>query len=255
MKIATWNVNSLKVRLPHVSDWLIQHQPDVLCLQELKLDQDQFPLSAFEMLGYRAVWSGQKTYNGVAILSKEEAQNVHTGLPALPNDPQRRVIAATIGGVRVVDVYCVNGEAVGSEKFAYKQQWFAALVEFIRSELAQYPELVLLGDFNIAPADLDVYDPEKWQGKILCSTEERAWFQTLLDLGLTDSLRRLHPAEPLYTWWDYRMNMFRRKLGLRIDHILASQALLPRLAAAGVDTAPRALERPSDHAPVWAEFE
>ena len=255
MKIATWNVNSLKVRLPHVSDWLIQHQPDVLCLQELKLDQDQFPLSAFEMLGYRAVWSGQKTYNGVAILSKEEAQNVHTGLPALPNDPQRRVIAATIGGVRVVDVYCVNGEAVGSEKFAYKQQWFAALAEFIRSELAQYPELVLLGDFNIAPADLDVYDPEKWRGKILCSAEERAWFQTLLDLGLTDSLRRLHPSEPLYTWWDYRMNMFRRKLGLRIDHILASQALLPRLAAAGVDTAPRALERPSDHAPVWAEFE
>ena len=255
MKIATWNVNSLKVRLPHVSDWLIQHQPDVLCLQELKLDQDQFPLSAFEMLGYRAVWSGQKTYNGVAILSKEEAQNVHTGLPALPNDPQRRVIAATIGGVRVVDVYCVNGEAVGSEKFAYKQQWFAALAEFIRNELAQHPELVLLGDFNIAPADLDVYDPKKWQGKILCSAEERAWFQTLLDLGLTDSLRRLHPDEPLYTWWDYRMNMFRRKLGLRIDHILASQALLPRLAAAGVDTAPRALERPSDHAPVWAEFE
>ncbi len=159
MKIATWNVNSLKVRLPHVSDWLVQHQPDVLCLQELKLDQDQFPLSAFEMLGYRAVWSGQKTYNGVAILSKEEAQNVHTGLPALPNDPQRRVIAATIGGVRVVDVYCVNGEAVGSEKFAYKKQWFAALAEFIRSELAQHPELVLLGDFNIAPADLDVYVP------------------------------------------------------------------------------------------------
>jgi len=255
MKIATWNVNSLKVRLPHVSDWLVQHQPDVLCLQELKLDQDQFPLSAFEMLGYRAVWSGQKTYNGVAILSKEEAQNVHTGLPALPNDPQRRVIAATIGGVRVVDVYCVNGEAVGSEKFAYKQQWFAALAEFIRNELAQHPELVLLGDFNIAPADLDVYDPKKWQGKILCSAEERAWFQTLLDLGLTDSLRRLHPDEPLYTWWDYRMNMFRRKLGLRIDHILASQALLPRLTAADVDTAPRALERPSDHAPVWAEFE
>ncbi len=255
MKIATWNVNSLKVRLPHVSDWLIQNQPDILCLQELKLDQDQFPLAAFELLGYRAVWSGQKTYNGVAILSKAEAQNVHTGLPALPDDPQRRVIAATIGGVRVVNVYCVNGEAVGSEKFAYKQQWFAALAEFIRSELAQHPQLVLLGDFNIAPADLDVYDPEKWQGKILCSDEERAWFQTLLDLGLTDSLRHLHPAEPLYTWWDYRMNMFRRKLGLRIDHILTSQALLPRLQNAGIDTAPRALERPSDHAPVWAEFE
>ena len=255
MKIATWNVNSLNVRLPQVAAWLAEHRPDVLALQEIKLEQDNFPAAAFRLSGWHAVWAGQKTYNGVAIISRHEPADVRIGLPDMPDDPQRRVIAATIGGVRVVDVYCVNGEAVGSEKFAYKQQWFAALAEFIRSELAQHPELVLLGDFNIAPADLDVYDPEKWRGKILCSAEERAWFQTLLDLGLTDSLRRLHPAEPLYTWWDYRMNMFRRKLGLRIDHILASQSLLPRLTAAGVDTAPRALERPSDHAPVWAEFE
>lgn len=254
MKIATWNVNSLKVRLAQVSDWLIQNRPDVLCLQELKLDQDQFPQAAFELSGYRAVWSGQRAYNGVAILSKTEAQDVHVGLPALANDSQRRVIAATVGGVRIVNVYCVNGEAVESDKFSYKQQWFAALTELVREELARHPQLVLLGDFNIAPADLDVYDPEKWQGKVLCSDEERQWFQILLNLGLTDSLRHLHPSESLYTWWDYRMNMFRRKLGLRIDHILSSNKMLPRLRAAGVDTAPRALERPSDHAPVWAEF-
>ena len=255
MKICTWNVNSLNVRLPHVTDWLAQHQPDILVLQELKLEHDKFPAAALNMMGWQCAWSGQKTYNGVAIISRHAIEDVHTGLPALPDDPQQRVIAATVNGVRVVNVYCVNGESLDSEKFAYKRQWFAALTDFIRQQMQQYPKLVLLGDFNIAPADDDVYDPEKWRGKILCSAEERAWFQTLLDLGLTDSLRRLHPDEPLYTWRDYRMNMFRRKLGLRIDHILASQALLPRLTAADVDTAPRALERPSDHAPVWAEFE
>lgn len=254
MKIATWNVNSLKVRLPHVSDWLIQHQPDVLCLQELKLDQDQFPLSAFEMLGYRAVWSGQKTYNGVAILSKEEAQNVHTGLPALPNDPQRRVIAATAAGVRVINVYCVNGEAPDSEKFAYKRRWFAALTEFVRAELARYPELVLLGDFNIAPADQDVYAPEKWREKILCSSEERQWFTALLELGLSDGLRHIHPEGAHYTWWDYRGAMFQRNQGLRIDHILVSAALKEKLRQVAVDQDARAQERPSDHAPVYAEF-
>ena len=255
MKIATWNVNSLNVRLSQVSDWLIAHQPDVLCLQELKLDQDKFPLAAFEMLGYRAVWSGQKTYNGVAILSKHTAQDVHTGLPALADDPQRRVIAATLGGVRVINVYCVNGEEVGSEKFAYKERWFAALRQLVAEELRRYPHLVLLGDFNIAPADRDVYDPEKWHEKVHCSSAERQWFQALLDLGLHDSLRHLHPEAVMYTWWDYRMNMFRRQLGLRIDHILSSTALLPGLRRLEVDTATRGLERPSDHAPVWAEFE
>lgn len=254
MKIATWNVNSLKVRLPHVSDWLIQHQPDVLCLQELKLDQDQFPLSAFEMLGYRAVWSGQKTYNGVAILSKEEAQNVHTGLPALPNDPQRRVIAATAAGVRVINVYCVNGEAPDSPKFQYKQQWFAALTEFVRDEMARYEKLVLLGDFNIAPTDDDCYDAEKWRGKILCTDSERGWFKNLLDLGLTDSLRQIHPEGAFYTWFDYRGAMFQRKQGLRIDHILVSRAMASSLQDMQVDYDTRALERPSDHAPVWAQF-
>ncbi|QMT40277.1 exodeoxyribonuclease III [Neisseria shayeganii] len=254
MKIATWNVNSLNVRLPQVSNWLIEHRPDILCLQELKLEQDKFPLAAFELLGYRAVWSGQKTYNGVAILSRSEAADVHTGLPDLPDDPQRRVIAATIDGVRVINVYCVNGEAVGSEKFAYKEQWFAALNRLVAQELAQHDELVLLGDFNIAPADRDVYDPEKWHEKIHCSSAERQWFAELLQLGLGDGLRHLHPEAQMFTWWDYRMNMFRRKLGLRIDHILCSPALLARLQQLEVDTATRALERPSDHAPVWAVF-
>ena len=194
MKIATWNVNSLNVRLPQVQNWLADHQADILALQELKLDQDKFPTAALQMMGWHCVWSGQKTYNGVAIISRYEPQDVHCGLPALPDDPQRRVIAATINGVRVINVYCVNGEALDSPKFQYKEQWFAALAEFIRNELAQHSELVLLGDFNIAPADLDVYDHEKWQGKILCSAEERAWFQTLLDLGLTDSLRPPFPT-------------------------------------------------------------
>ena len=252
MKIATWNVNSLNVRLPHVQDWLQQHSPDVLVLQELKLDQDKFPAAAIEMLGYHVVWSGQKTYNGVAIISKAPAQAVSTGLPSLPDDPQKRVIAATVDGVRVINVYCVNGEAVGSEKFAYKETWFAALKQYVRQELAEHPRLVLLGDFNIAPADRDVYDPEKWHEKVLCSSMERNWLNYLLNLWLTDSLRHLYPDEVMYTWWDYRMNMFQRKLGMRIDHILVSNPLLDSLESVMVDTVARAQERPSDHAPVMA---
>ena len=254
MKIATWNVNSLNVRLPQVQDWLQQHQPDILVLQELKLDQDKFPAAAIQMMGYQVAWSGQKTYNGVAIIAKNEIQQLHTGLPALPDDPQKRVIAATIQGVRVVNVYCVNGESLDSPKFTYKQQWFAALNAFIQTELAQHDKLVLLGDFNIAPADLDCYAPEKWQEKIHCSSQERTWFQQLLALGLTDSLRHLHPDTPLYTWWDYRGGMFKRGQGLRIDHILASPALAATLQEAQVDTLARGWERPSDHAPVWAVF-
>lgn len=254
MKIATWNVNSLNVRLPQVIQWLQQHQPDVLALQELKLDQDKFPATAFTEIGYHAEWFGQKTYNGVAILSKIQAADVHVGLPMLPEDPQRRVIAATVGGVRVVNVYCVNGESIDSPKFRYKAQWFAALHDFMRQEMAQHGKLVLLGDFNIAPQDLDCYDPEKWRGQVLCSDEERAWFGKLLDLGLCDSLRHLYPQDQLYTWWDYRGRMFQRKLGLRIDHILTSPVMQAALTRAGVDTEARGWERPSDHAPVWAEF-
>ena len=220
MKIATWNINSLNVRLPHVQDWLQQYQPDVLVLQELKLDQDKFPAAAIEMLGFHAAWSGQKTYNGV----------------------------------RIINVYCVNGEAVDSPKFAYKQQWFAALHEYVRAEMAKHPKLVLLGDFNIAPTDIDVYDPQKWHEKVLCSSAERSWLPNLLDLALIDSLRHIHPAAVMYTWWDYRMNMFQRKLGMRIDHILISEAMLADLESTLVDTEARSRERPSDHAPVMAVF-
>lgn len=254
MKIATWNVNSLNVRLPQVQDWLLQHQPDVLVLQELKLDQDKYPSAVFQMGGWHTVWSGQKTYNGVAIISKAEPQDIHTGLPALPDDPQRRVIAATINGVRVINVYCVNGEAPDSPKFEYKRQWFAALAEFVRGEISRYEKVVLLGDFNIAPADADCYDPEKWHEKIHCTSIERSWFRSLLDLGLTDSLRHLRPEGAYYTWWDYRGAMFQRKQGLRIDHILVTPALRDTLQTVEVDLETRAQERPSDHAPVWAEF-
>ncbi|MDO4434642.1 MAG: exodeoxyribonuclease III [Alysiella sp.] len=254
MKIATWNVNSLNIRLPHVSEWLVQHQPDVLALQELKLDQDKFPEAALKMMGWNCVWSGQKTYNGVALISRHTIEDVHTGLTEMPDDPQRRVIAATINGIRVINVYCVNGEALDSPKFIYKQQWFAALTQFVAQQLILYPNLVLLGDFNIAPTDEDVYDPVKWHEKIHCSNQERAWFQALLDLGLHDSLRHLHPDGTHYTWWDYRGAMFQKGLGLRIDHILSSTPLLNVLKTVLVDKEARAQERPSDHAPVVAEF-
>ncbi len=249
MKITTWNVNSLNVRLPHVIKWLSENPVDVLALQELKLDQDKFPAEAFAEIGYHAVWSGQKTYNGVALISKLPATDISLGMPDL-EDPQRRVIAATFGDIRVVDVYCVNGEAVDSEKYAYKEAWFAALTSKMKQELATHENVVLLGDFNIAPDDLDVYDPVKWDGKILCSAAERTWLKNLLDLGLSDSFRHLYPEAVAYTWWDYRMNMFRRKLGLRIDLILVTSGLLAKAQDVSVDEDTRAWERPSDHAPV-----
>lgn len=254
MQIATWNVNSLNVRLPQVSDWLIANQPDVLAMQELKLEQDKYPAAALQMMGWNSVWSGQKTYNGVAIVSRHVIEDVHVGLPDLPDDPQKRVIAATIKGVRVINVYCVNGEALDSSKFAYKREWFAALTRFVAEQMQRYPKLVLLGDFNIAPSDNDVYDPVKWHEKIHCSSEERSWFQVLLDLGLYDSLRFVYPEGAFYTWWDYRGGMFSKGLGLRIDHILMSKALMADLQDVVVDRATRALERPSDHAPVVAKL-
>lgn len=255
MKIATWNVNSLNIRLPQVVDWLAQHQPDVLVLQELKLDHDKFPAAALQMMGWQCVWSGQKTYNGVAIVSRHAIEEVHTGLPEMDDDPQKRVIAATINGVRVVNVYCVNGEALDSPKFIYKQQWFAALNRFIQQQLQHYSRLVLLGDFNIAPTDEDVYDPIKWHEKIHCSSQEREWFQTLLATGLHDGLRQIHPDGAFYTWWDYRGAMFEKGLGLRIDHILLSNELRVRLKDVWVDHDARAQERPSDHAPVVAQLD
>ena len=248
MKIVSWNVNSLNVRLPHVLDYLAEHQPDVLALQETKMTDDKFPAAALEEAGYQVVFMGQKTYNGVAIISKHTIEDVSTDIPNL-DDPQKRVIAATINGVRIIDVYIPNGEAVDSEKYAYKMQWLTALQNYLKDELATHEKLVLLGDYNIAPADIDVHDPSRWEGKILCSDKERAHFQGLLALGLRDSLRELHPEKPMLSWWDYRMNGFRRNWGVRIDHLLVTQAV--QLIDGGIHRDERAKERPSDHAPAW----
>ena len=252
MKITSWNVNSLNVRLPQVLQWLEAHPVDVLALQELKLDQEKFPIAAIEAAGYQAVWFGQKTYNGVALIFKGEIADVISGIPNYA-DEQRRMIAATINGVRIINVYCVNGEALDSPKFVYKREWFAALNAFVASQMQQYEKVVLLGDFNIAPADIDVYDAEKWRNQILCSSDERQWFEQLLALGLTDGFRFKRPVDVQYTWWDYRMNMFKRKLGLRIDHVLISDALTTDLIAVTVDENARSWERPSDHAPITLE--
>lgn len=253
MKIATWNVNSLKVRLPHVLDWLAGVQPDALCLQETKTEDGGFPFAALEAAGYRALHNGQKTYNGVAILARGEPADVVRDLPGFA-DPQKRIIAATVGGVRLVCAYMPNGQAVGSDKYAYKLQWLAALADWLRAELERYPHLALLGDFNIAPDDRDVHDPAAWQGQILCSEPERAAFRKLLDLGFVDAFRRFEQPEKSFSWWDYRMMAFRRNQGLRIDHILLSPALAARCRACTIDKAPRKLERPSDHAPVVADL-
>ncbi|MEJ1958899.1 MAG: exodeoxyribonuclease III [Nitrosomonadales bacterium] len=253
MRIATWNVNSLKVRLPHVLDWLTVNQPDVLCLQELKQEDKQFPVEALQQAGYQAVFSGQKTYNGVAILSKSALTDVQFGMPNFP-DEQKRVIAATLDGIRIVCVYIPNGQSVDSDKYQYKISWLAALHEWLKDELIKYPKLALLGDFNIAPDDRDVYDPQAWAGNILVSEPERAAFRALEKLGLRDSFRLFEQPEKSYSWWDYRMMAFRRNMGLRIDHILLSEALVPGCTACMIDRAPRKLERPSDHAPVVAEI-
>ena len=254
MKIATWNVNSLKVRLPQVLDWLAAEQPDVLCLQETKLMDDRFPVDELAAAGYQSVFSGQKTYNGVAILSREQAADVVTDIPGL-DDPQRRILAATVGGVRIVNLYVVNGSEVGTEKFAYKLHWLEKVTQWLAGERKQHENLVVLGDFNIAPDDRDVYDPEGWREKILCSTPEREALGRILDLGLVDTFRLFEQEERVWSWWDYRMNMFRRKLGLRIDLVLASGAMAKRCTASYIDIEPRRQERPSDHAPAIAEFD
>ena len=253
MRIATWNVNSLKVRLAHVTDWLATHRPDVLCLQETKTEDTKFPLEAITQAGYQAVFSGQKTYNGVALLSREAPTEIAAGIPGV-DDPQKRVLAATYGDTRVIWVYIPNGESVESDKYQYKLRWLAALTEWLRGELQKYPKLALLGDYNIAPEDRDVYDPKVWEGKVLFSAQEHAAFNALLTLGLSDSFRMFEQPERSFTWWDYRMNAFRRKLGVRIDHILLSATLAPACTACAIDLEPRKLERPSDHAPVFADL-
>ena len=254
MKIATWNVNSLKVRLPHVLDWATEHRPDVVALQETKTTDDKFPAVAIAEAGYSVVYAGQKTYNGVAILSRTAAANVLTDIEGLV-DPDRRILAATVDGVRVVNLYVVNGREVGSEKYEYKLRWLEAITDFVRAELGRFDRLVVLGDFNIAPEDRDVHDPEAWHEKILCSTPERNALGRLLDLGLRDTFRLFEQEEKSFSWWDYRAAGFRRNLGLRIDLILASRAMVGNCTACTIDVAPRRLTRPSDHTPVVATFE
>ncbi len=254
MKVATWNVNSLNVRLPHVLEWLAAHEPDVLVLQEIKQITEKFPAQELADAGYRSVASGQKTYNGVAVIAKNEPEDPVTDFPGF-DDPQRRILASTINGVRVVDLYIPNGSEVGSEKYAYKLSWLAALQGFLTDELARHEHLVVLGDFNIAPADEDVYDAQKWGEAILCSPKERAALKNLLDLGLHDVFRQFDQPEKIYSWWDYRAAGFRRNAGLRIDLILATEALSKNCTASYVDKEPRSWERPSDHAPVVAEFD
>jgi exodeoxyribonuclease-3 len=253
MKLATWNVNSLKVRLPHLTDWLAQVQPDIVCLQELKLEDAKFPRAELEAAGYQSAFSGQKTYNGVAILSRSPLLEVSTGIPGF-QDEQKRVIAATVGDVRVISVYCPNGQAVGSDKYAYKLSWFAALKDYLIGEVQRHSRVVVAGDFNVAPEDRDVHDPKAWEGQILVSEPERSAWRALLGVGLSDTFRLFEQAEKIFSWWDYRMMGFRRNAGLRIDHVLASAELARRCTASTIDKAPRKLERPSDHAPAVAEF-
>ncbi len=254
MKLATWNVNSLRVRLPQVLQWLADAQPDVLAVQEIKLQDEQFPTTELRAAGYHAVCSGQKTYNGVALLSRTEAFDVFRDIPEL-DDPQRRILGATINGVRIVNLYVPNGESVESDKYRYKLDWLAKMTAFLARELRAHPRLVVLGDFNIAPMPIDVHDPAAWEGQVLFSEPERAAFHGLLGLGLCDTFRLRRPDEVAYSWWDYRMNGFRRNLGLRIDHILASPDLCTLCRDAAIDKGPRGWERPSDHAPVVAEFD
>lgn len=253
MKIASWNVNSLKVRLPQVLDWLAANGPDVLGLQETKLTDEQFPVDAFAEAGWRVQYSGQKTYNGVALVTRAPATEVVTELPGL-EDPQRRVLAATVDGVRVHNLYVPNGSEVGSDKYEYKLRWLARLAQHLGDELQRHPRLAVIGDFNIAPADADVHDPQLLAGQIHCSEPERAALRALLELGLDDTFRRFEQPERTFSWWDYRAAAFRRNLGLRIDLILASGALAARCRSSVVDIGPRRNERPSDHAPVVAEF-
>jgi len=253
MKIATWNVNSLNVRLPHVLEWLASAEPDVLVLQEIKQVSEAFPEASFVEAGYQAVASGQKTYNGVAVISRKPSADQVTDFPGF-EDPQRRILASTIDGVRVINLYVPNGHSVGSEKYEYKLGWLAALNVFLKDQLKTHDKLVVLGDFNIAPEDRDVYDAEKWGDDILCSPLEREALGELLKLGLTDVYRNFEQPEKAFSWWDYRRAGFQRNAGLRIDLILTSDTMSAACQASYIDREPRTWERPSDHTPVIAEF-
>lgn len=253
MKLATWNVNSLAVRLPQLLDWLAQHQPDAVVLQETKLTDDKFPHEALSAAGYHPQWFGQKTYNGVALLSRTPAEGIVKNIVGV-EDEQARVIAGTVDGVRVIGAYFPNGQAPGSDKFAYKMRWLEGLRAWLAQEMAAHPQLVLMGDFNIAPEDRDVHDPVAWAGQIHCTPEERGHFAALLAMGLVDAFRLFDQPPKSWSWWDYRNLAFRKNQGLRIDHILVSPALKSRVTACHIDKLPRKNERPSDHAPVVVEL-
>jgi len=253
MQLATWNVNSLAVRLPQLLDWLSAHPVDALVLQETKLTDDKFPTLEIGAAGYQVQWFGQKTYNGVALISKLPASDVVKNIPGFA-DEQARVIAGTVGDVRVIGAYFPNGQAPDSDKFVYKMAWLEGLRAWLRSELERHPKLVLMGDFNIAPEDRDVYDPVAWAGQIHCTPEERAHFQGLLELGTVDAFRLFEQPSKSWSWWDYRNLAFRKNQGLRIDHILVSVALKDSVRACSIDKLPRKNERPSDHAPVIVEI-
>ena len=253
MKVATWNVNSMKVRLPHVLEWMSASEPDVLVLQEIKQVTEMFPTDDIAAAGYQSVANGQKTYNGVAVISKQEPVDADLEFPGF-EDPQRRVLATTIGDVRVINLYVPNGSEVGSEKYAYKLGWLTALRDYLAEQAERFENIVVLGDFNIAPADEDVYDAEKWGDAILCSPKERAALKELLDLGFTVVFRKFEQPEKSFSWWDYRAAGFRRNAGLRIDLILTSASMTERCTASYIDREPRTWERPSDHTPVIAEF-
>ena len=253
MKFATWNVNSLNVRLPHVLDWLKDNEPNVLCVQETKQEDVKFPYEALKEAGYEAIHIGQKTYNGVAIISRHPLNDIQRNIPNFDDD-QQRVIAATINGIRVICAYIPNGQAVDSDKYQYKMRWLNALTNWLKTELAAHPKLILLGDYNIAPEDRDCHDPAAWLGQVLVSPAEREAFQSLVNLGLHDSFRLFEQDEKSFSWWDYRMMGFRRNFGMRIDHILVSDALKSTCISATIDKAPRKLERPSDHTPVILEI-
>ncbi len=250
-RLATWNVNSLKVRLPHLLDWLARARPDVACLQETKTEDRNFPLAELESAGYRVVYSGQKAYNGVAILSRSALSQEARGIPGFADDP-KRVVAATVGDLRILCLYAPNGQEPGSEKYEYKLRWYAALIAWLRQEVAG--KLAVLGDLNIAPEARDVHDPKRWEGKIHFSEPERTAFRGLIQLGFKDAFRLFDQPEKQFTWWDYRLNAFQRGWGLRIDHVLLSPELAKRCSACSIDIEPRKFERPSDHAPVIADL-
>jgi exodeoxyribonuclease III len=253
LKLATWNINSLAVRLPQLLEWLAANPVDAIVLQETKLIDERFPQAELAAAGWQAVWHGQPTYNGVALLAREQPTDVMRNIPGF-DDGQARVIAATVAGVRLINGYFPNGQSPDSPKFVYKMRWQDALHDWVRDELARHPALVLMGDFNVAPEDRDVHDPVAWAGQIHCTPEERAQFRRLLDLGLVDAFRLFEQPPKSWSWWDYRNLAFRRNQGLRIDHILVSEALRARVRGCVIDKLPRRNERPSDHAPVVVEL-